>query len=73
MIDAAAPPRIVSLANQIAAAFQLEADAAAATADHIAHFWDPRMRAQLKAAMAAGGQGLCPVAQAAATKLGLAG
>lgn len=73
MSDTAASPRIVSLANQIATAFQLETDAAAATAEHIAMFWNPRMRAQLTAAMAAGGQGLCPVAREAATKLGLTG
>lgn len=65
--------RIVRLANQIATAFQLEADPEAATADHIAKFWDPRMRAQLKTAVATASEDLSPIARAAATKLGLGG
>lgn len=68
-----APARIVVLANQIAVAFQHDSDAEAATAGHIAKFWESRMRAQLKAAMAAGGIGLNPVARAAAERLGLLG
>ena len=38
---------VVRMANQIALNFAhlSERDAALATADHIAHFWDPRMRA----------------------------
>ena len=41
--------RLIYMANQIARNFavQGEAEAAAATADHIAKFWDPRMKAQL--------------------------
>ena len=41
--------RLVYLANQIARNFEaIGHDAAArATADHIAHFWDPRMKAAI--------------------------
>jgi formate dehydrogenase subunit delta len=40
--------RLVYMANQIARNFAvMGAGAAAATADHIARFWDPRMRARI--------------------------
>jgi formate dehydrogenase subunit delta len=40
--------RLVYMANQIAREFAATGEgAAAATADHIAHFWDPRMRARI--------------------------
>ena len=39
--------RLVYMANQIARELARTADPAAATADHIAKFWDPRMRARL--------------------------
>lgn len=41
--------RLVHMANQIARNFEAAGRdrAAAATADHIASFWDPRMKAQL--------------------------
>lgn len=40
---------LVRMANQIAANFATmgDVDAAAATADHIAMFWDPRMKASV--------------------------
>jgi formate dehydrogenase subunit delta len=39
---------LVRMANQIAANLApMASDAAAATADHIASFWDPRMKAQI--------------------------
>lgn len=60
---------VVRMANQIAEALLAMPDPAAATAEHIANFWDPRMRSQLGAILAAGGAGLHPVAQAAARKL----
>ena len=60
---------IVKMANQIAVAFQSAPDPAVATADHIAAFWDPRMRAQLRSALAEGGADLHPVARAAAMRL----
>ena len=47
---------IVRMANQIARAFatQGEAEAIAHTAQHIAQFWDPRMRRQLDRLLAEG-------------------
>ena len=61
--------RLIHMANQIATAFHAEGEAAAIamTADHIGKFWDPRMRAGLAAALA--GEGLGPVARAAALRL----
>jgi formate dehydrogenase subunit delta len=35
-------------------------------ADHITHFWDPRMRAHLRELIASGGHGLSPLAMEAA-------
>jgi formate dehydrogenase subunit delta len=56
--------RLVRMANDIAR--NLEAirapDPVAATADHIAHFWDPRMRDMIFERVAAGGDGLEPTA-----------
>ncbi|MGD9509258.1 MAG: formate dehydrogenase subunit delta [Geminicoccaceae bacterium] len=66
---AAVTSPVVRMANQIAAAFAAEADPIAATAAHIAAFWDPRMRAQLCAAVAEDTAGLLPVALAAARRL----
>ena len=60
---------IVKMANQIAMAFRTSPDAAAAAANHMAKFWDPRMRAQLQAVVNEGGYGLDPIAQAAAAHL----
>jgi len=57
--------RLVYMANQIARNFAAQGDdvAALAVADHIAAFWDPRMKAQIFA-MLDGGQaaGLEPIA-----------
>ena len=63
--------RLVYMANQIARNFAIMgADpAAAATADHIASFWDPRMKALVFDRLAAGGEGLEPIAHAALTLL----
>jgi len=70
MSDAAAT--IVRMANQIATFFKStgEAQAVAGTQDHIAKFWDPRMRARLQAHLANGGAGLNPIARKAAEALG---
>ena len=59
--------RLVYMANQIARNFDtLGHDAAArATADHIASFWDPRMRAQIFACLEDGGTELVATARAA--------
>jgi len=55
--------RLVYMANQIARnlAAQGEAAAVLATADHIAAFWDPRMKAEIFASSA----GLEPIADRA--------
>jgi formate dehydrogenase subunit delta len=65
------PEKLVYMANQIGKFFaaQGEAAAAAAIADHLAKFWDPRMRKTLTAHVAAGGGGLDPVVLAAVRRL----
>ena len=59
--------RLVYMANQIARNFEAlgHGTAAKATADHIASFWDPRMKAQIFACRTDGGSGLSPVADEA--------
>ena len=58
--------RLVTMANQIAGFFASQpGDAAKATAAHIRAFWNPRMRAGIRAHVEAGGAGLDPVALAA--------
>ncbi|MEZ5709257.1 MAG: formate dehydrogenase subunit delta [Blastomonas sp.] len=59
--------KLVYMANQIARNFAVQGDddAVRATADHIASFWDPRMRAMIIAHRAAGGDGLGDIAAAA--------
>jgi formate dehydrogenase subunit delta len=61
----------VRLANDVAAQFHhLRHDAAVAgIAAHLRTFWDPRMRAQLVAAVDAGAAGLDPLAVEAAGRL----
>jgi formate dehydrogenase subunit delta len=63
--------RLVYMANQIARNFAAQgADVAAlAVADHIAAFWDPRMKAQIFAMQGAEGAGLEPIAARAVTLL----
>lgn len=63
--------RLIRMANQIARnlAVRGEAAAAAATADHIRQFWDPRMRAALLAVDRAT---LSPIAAAAVARLATA-
>ena len=46
-----------------------EANPAAATAEHIVSFWDPRMRAQLRTVLAENEAALDPVAREAARRL----
>lgn len=63
--------RLVYMANQIArniAAGGQEA-VAAATADHIAAFWDPRMKERIFAYQASGRSGLDPAAAGAIERL----
>lgn len=61
----------VRLANDVAAQFAyLDHDkAVAGIVAHLRQFWDPRMRAQLVAHVAAGGEGLDPLARDAAVRL----
>jgi formate dehydrogenase subunit delta len=62
---------IVRMANQISdffAAYPHE-DAVRETATHLKNFWDPRMRAQLSAHLAQGGEGLSDIALEAARSL----
>ena len=53
--------RLVQMANDIGHFFAAEpkrADAIAGIAGHIQRFWDPRMRRQIAAHLAGGGEGL---------------
>ena len=61
---------LVRMANQIADFFRNkpEDQAIAGTADHIRKFWDPRMRAKMAEHLAHGGNGLKPIALAAAER-----
>ena len=61
--------RLVSMANDISAFFNAEADKAVAAknvAHHITRYWDPRMRREIVAHYReAGGAGLDPLARSA--------
>ena len=63
--------RLVYMANQIARNFEAIGHdaAAAATADHIASFWDPRMKQRLLLLVASDTRDLDPVALSAAALL----
>jgi formate dehydrogenase subunit delta len=52
--------KLVMMANQIGKFFspQRGGDAVEAIANHLQKFWDPRMRAEIVAHVAAGGKGL---------------
>ena len=63
---------LVRMANDIGHFFAAEpkrADAIAGVANHIRRFWDPRMRRQIAAHLAAGGEGLDPLAREAIASL----
>ncbi|MPZ10567.1 MAG: formate dehydrogenase subunit delta [Kiloniellaceae bacterium] len=62
---------LVRMANQIADYYKAypEDEAVSGVAAHIRSFWDPRMRANLAAHIAAGGKGLNALALAAARSL----
>jgi formate dehydrogenase subunit delta len=64
--------RLVIMANQIARFFSAQKPdkAVAGVADHIAKFWDPRMRQMIRDRLPAGGAGLDPLAKAAIARLG---
>lgn len=61
-------PDLIRMANQIAGFFRSYGEAAAVgeIADHINRFWEPRMRSAFLALVAAGGEGLDPLARSAA-------
>ncbi len=64
--------RLVDMANAIAAFFAADPDpdsAAAQVASHLRRFWEPRMRHEIVAHLAAGGAGLSPIARAAVAML----
>lgn len=66
------PEKLIYMANQIAKFFahQSKAAAVAAIADHLAKFWDPRMRTQIiELAATEEGTGLDPLALAAVQDL----
>jgi formate dehydrogenase subunit delta len=65
------PDKLVYAANQIGKFFTSQgADkAAAGIAEHIARFWDPRMRTTIIAHLEAGGAGLDPVVREAIERL----
>jgi formate dehydrogenase subunit delta len=65
------PEKLVQMANQIGRFFAHEGpeQAPASIADHLARFWDPRMRAQIRAHVASGGDGLDPFVRQAVERL----
>ena len=64
------PEKMVQMANQIAAFFKTQpGDATEKVAAHIADFWEPRMRAQLRGYVDEGGSGLDRVVVEATARL----
>lgn len=65
------PERLVYMANQIGKFFASQGadQAVSGTADHIRKFWDPRMRREIAAHLAAGGEGLDPPVRQAIREL----
>jgi formate dehydrogenase subunit delta len=65
------PDKLVYMANQIGKFFASHGHdkAVAGVADHLARFWDPRMRAAIIAHLDAGGSGLDPPVREAVDKL----
>lgn len=63
--------KLAMMANQIARNLKVQGEAVAVdeTENHIRRFWDPRMRAEIVAYLAAGGA-LDPIAEAAVRRLG---
>jgi formate dehydrogenase subunit delta len=61
------PDKLVYMANQIGTFFASQSPdkASAGIAEHIAKFWDPRMRATIIAHLNAGGAGLDPAVREA--------
>ena len=67
------PDKLVYMANQIGRFFASRGPdkAAVSIAEHIAKFWDPRMRAAIVAHLDAGGVGLDPPVRAAVERIRL--
>lgn len=65
------PDKLVRMANQIATFFRSQpgTDQADRVAQHLRDFWDPRMRAAIRAHLAAGGEGLDDLARQAVQRL----
>lgn len=65
------PKKLVYMADQIATFFLSKPhdEAIEGFADHINKFWDPRMRGQLLAIIAEGGEGLKPLVLEAAPRI----
>ena len=65
--------RLVAMANQIGRFFHAQGEAAAVAGveDHLRKFWDPRMRREIAAHAAAGGEGLEPWVRTAVERLSL--
>lgn len=61
--------RLIYMANQIAQNLTREHDPEAAVADHVAKFWDPRMKRLILDHLDAGGAGLEPLAASALRRL----
>jgi formate dehydrogenase subunit delta len=66
------PDKLIYMANQIGKFFahQSEERAVADIADHLAKFWDPRMRKAIIAHLASGSDGLEPRVMKAVASLG---
>lgn len=64
------PEKMVTMANQIAIFFDSQPGSAPdKIAAHLKDYWEPRMRAQLKAYLESGGAGLRPSVHEAASRL----
>jgi formate dehydrogenase subunit delta len=65
------PDKLVYMANQIGKFFASQGHdkAVAGIAEHLAKFWDPRMRAAIVAHLDAGGVGLDPPVREAVDRL----
>lgn len=64
--------RLVAMVNDISQYFAAEPDpvaGAAGVADHLRRFWEPGMRKQIVAHLAAGGEGLLPLAKKGVERL----